>query len=239
MAQALDRAEGVPKGDCISLRKVKIHADDSRFSSYSRCGRLSDRDGTRHHFRFDLAVELRAARRDRTLRSRLFSAETQIHGASRRPLPFRRRAQRPLRRAASRSVDCLPLFRARAGGLARPRHRKSAFLENSAPGFAGRLGALLCHHERVLVVERSGLREKLRRVDSSAHGRFAAIQRHADMDVFPQLGRERSSFHRAVCSLHEVRSRLGTRPRGFRPSRILLKPACSRRSNATKSKCSR
>src|SRR5207253_7773128 len=107
-----------------------------RFYSYSRRGRLSNRDGARHHFRLDLAVELRATRIARTLRGRLFSAETQVYGTTRRSLPFRRRAQRVLWRTASRSADYLPLFCAGAGGLARSCHRKSAFLENLAPGVA-------------------------------------------------------------------------------------------------------
>ena len=86
---------------------------------------------------------------------------------------------------------------------------------------------------------RSRVREELRRIDPGADGGSAGLQRHADLDVFPQLAPERSLLHAALRPLHECWAEPGTRAhRHGIVARCLIRP-CRRRSNATKSKCSR
>jgi hypothetical protein len=61
----------------------------------------------------------------------------------------------------------------------------TTWLSNFAPLAAIALcDPVLPHHKYVRVVERSGLREKFREPDPVAHGRFAPIQRDANLDVF-------------------------------------------------------
>ena len=132
-----------------------------------------------------MVIELRAARGDRPLRRRLLPGEIQIRGSAGRAFHFRSGSKLFLRRAVGSGADVEPLFRARARRLDWGCAPESGVAQNIAARFDSWIGNLLSDYQLVLVVERSGLREKLRRVDSSLYGRFARIQRDANLDVFP------------------------------------------------------
>src|SRR2546423_9829114 len=129
--------------------------------------------------------ELRTARRPRALWRGLFSAETEIHRPARRAFHFRFVFELPLRRVARSDGNDWPLSRARSGRIDRARAAKSRIVQDLAPGLARWIDNLLFNHHHFLVAERSRLRQNLCRFDSSAHCWFAAIQRDADLDVFP------------------------------------------------------
>ena len=91
----------------------------------------------------------------------------------------------------------------------------------------------------VRLAHRSRLCKKFRRTDSGAHRWSPAVQRDAELDVFPQLAAERSFLHVAVCrcmSVGRSRARAGA-DRGLASRRVSLR--CSGPSNATRSRCSR
>ena len=73
-----------------------------------------------------------------------------------------------------------------------------------AAGLARWIDNLLFGHKHFLLAERSRLRKKFRGIDPSAHRGFAAIQRHAQLDVFSQFTSERSLFHPALRLLSEL-----------------------------------
>src|SRR6476659_2037746 len=68
---------------------------------------------------------------------------------------------------------------------------------------------VLCHHEHILVVERSWVREKFRGADTVADRWFASIQRDTDLDVFPKFTGQRLYFYWSFCCLHERRPKHG------------------------------
>jgi len=98
---------------------------------------------------------------------------------------------------------------------------ESGIAEDTVTGFRCWIDNFLRSHQRVFLVERSGLHEKFRRTRSIAHGGIASIQRNAQLDVFPQFARQRSCFHFAVCCLHECGAKHGeiASPRRAVPSR--------------------
>jgi pyruvate dehydrogenase E1 component alpha subunit len=98
---------------------------------------------------------------------------------------------------------------------------ESGVAEDAFAGFHCGIDNFLRDHERVFLVERSGLREKFRRTCSIAYGRIVSIQRDAELDVFPQFTRQRSSVYSAICCLHECGTKHGdiASPRRAVPSR--------------------
>ena len=201
------------------------------------CRRVSHCHRAHDSVRRGLALEFRAACCDRTLLRCLFSGEIQIVCSVARAFRFRRSSEFLLRRAdVYRSIVGRYLALAMVG-VPRILMPESRIAQNLAACFDRRFNALLRHHQRVFLVERSRLRQKFRAVDPGADRRPAPIRRDADLDVLPQLARERFALHTCFRRLHELR------PRGaftcgatYRES---LNCSCSRRSNATKSRCSR
>ena len=80
---------------------------------------------------------------------------------------------------------------------------ESGIAEDTVTGFRCWIDNFLRSHQRVFLVERSGLHEKFRRTRSIAHGGIASIQRDTQLDVFPQLTRQRSSVHVVFCGVYE------------------------------------
>src|SRR2546429_4822540 len=80
---------------------------------------------------------------------------------------------------------------------------ESSFAKDAFAGFYCWIGIVLRNHECVFLVGRLGLRQKLLRTRAIAHGRIASIQRDTQLDVFPQLTRQRSSVHVVFCGVYE------------------------------------
>src|SRR5213592_4399005 len=96
---------------------------------------------------------------------------------------------------------------------------ESGIAEDTVTGFRCWIDNFLRSHQRVFLVERSGLHEKFRRTRSIAHGGIASIQRDAQLDVFPQFARQRSCFHFAVCmNVGRSTERSRARAARFRPA---------------------
>ena len=188
-------------------------------------------------------LELRAARRDRTLRGCLFPAEIQVHGAARsRFFISDRGAQRSLRRFASWSVDCSAATSASrlSAGLAcsckiAPSWKTllpaslaaslifyvitNAFSWLSDPGYAKNFAGLI-----------QALTVGLPQYSATPTWMFFRNSLVSDL-LFTVLFVLCMNFGRSS------RDRAGAPRASVLPLR--LRPACSRRSNATKSKCSR
>src|SRR6266545_96416 len=98
---------------------------------------------------------------------------------------------------------------------------ESSLAKDAFAGFYCWIGVVLRNHECVFLVGRPGLRQKLLRTRTIAHGGIASIQRDTQLDVFPQLTRQRSSVHFAVCHLYEFGAKHGeiARPRRAVPPR--------------------
>src|SRR3982751_6820091 len=86
---------------------------------------------------------------------------------------------------------------------------ESSVVEDALAFVNCRFHDVLRHHEHVLVVERSWLREEFCRADSVTDGWFASIQRDTYLDVFPKFTFQRSCFYRSFCCLHERRPKHG------------------------------
>jgi pyruvate dehydrogenase E1 component subunit alpha len=86
---------------------------------------------------------------------------------------------------------------------------ESGIAKDSLAGFRRWIDNFLRNHECVFVVGRSGLRQKLLRTRAIAHGGIASIQRDTQLDVFPQLTRQRSSVHFVFCCVHERGAKQG------------------------------
>ena len=82
---------------------------------------------------------------------------------------------------------------------------ESRVSEDAFAGFIRWIDTFLRDHERVLVVERSRVREKFWRTHSGPHDWIASLQRNPQLDVFPQLTPERSRFYFIFYPLHEPR----------------------------------
>src|SRR6266481_500790 len=86
---------------------------------------------------------------------------------------------------------------------------ESSFAKDAFAGFYCWIGIVLRSHQRVFLVNRSGLRQKLLRTGAVAHGGVASIQRDTQLDVFSQLTRQRSSVHFVFCCVHERGAKQG------------------------------
>ena len=172
--------------------------------------RLSHRHRHSGPIRFgDLAVEFRAARRDRALRRGLFPGEDTSSRCRSCALLvsdvvlntyYGARFFDPLilgRYLALIAVGCLGLLL-----------QNRASLKTLLPASLGGLDDFLLHQQRVLLAERSGLHEKLRGLHSGAHDWAARLC--ADVAVLPQFARERSGFHCGLRSRRALRAERGT-----------------------------
>src|SRR5438045_3385391 len=137
------------------------------------------------------------------MRCSLFSGKIEILGPAWRAFHFGPDSELSVRRVALRSTCCWPLFGTSACGFHRPPVARSRVAQNAAPGVRYRINDFLRDHDRVLMVERSRLREKFRRTYSGAYGGIASVQRDPKLDVLPQFTAQRSSVHSALCSFHK------------------------------------
>src|SRR5437762_12749399 len=101
---------------------------------------------------------------------------------------------------------------------------ESSVAEDAFASIARCFHDVLHHHEYVLMVERSRVREEFRGIDSVADRWIASIQRDTDLDVFPQFTRQRFYFYWSFCCLHKRRSKHGR----IAGTRFAL-PSCCRR----------
>ena len=164
------------------------------FPFLRRCGARGDRSA--HSFRLRcLAFHFCAGRCHYALLRGLSAGPLQVRVAPDYAVRFRLNSKRHLPRRAVRSANSLPLpgpGSDRSPGFCTPEIR---LMENDAASVNCGLSGFLWNYQCLFLAYRAGIREKFWRVNPGSHGWLAAVWRHAQLDVFPQLPSERPHFY--------------------------------------------